>query len=217
MVEAMVFIMRTGCPWRDLPSHFGPWSSVYTRWSRWAQEGVWAAILDVLAEGAIGSLGHLDSSHVKVHQDGSNPAEGQQNQCLGRTKGGLNCKVTAFVDGKGRALQITLAPGQRNDMVAAEEIVFPGNKKVVADKGYDGDRFRERIRAAGSEACIPPRSNRIRPPKYHKGHYRRRHHVENFFQRIKRHRRIGTRYEKLDITFLSFLNLAAVLDWIRPF
>ena len=217
MVEAMVYILRSGCPWRDLPSHFGPWSSVYTRWSRWAKEGIWAALLDVLAEGAEGNLHHLDSSHIKVHQDASNPAGGQENQCLGRTKGGLNCKVTALVDGKGRALQLTLSPGQRNDMIAAEEIIIPKEKRIVADKGYDGDRFRERIKKAGSKPCIPPRSGRINPASCHRGYYARRHRVENFFQRVKRLRRIGTRYEKLDLTFLAFLHLAAVLDWIKLF
>lgn len=216
MVEAMVYVLRTGCPWRDIPIRFGPWSSVYTRWSRWSQAGLWAAILDDLARDGEGSLRHLDSSHVKVHQDAANPAGGQQNQCLGRTKGGLNCKVTALVDAKGRALQLALAPGQRNDMIAAEQIVIPKQKRVVADKGYDGDRFRQRIAAAGSEPCIPPRSGRRKPAHYHRGHYKRRHRVENFFQRIKRLRRVGTRYEKLDVTFFAFLCLAAVLDWVRP-
>jgi transposase len=51
--------------------------------------------------------------------------------------------------------------------------------------------------------------------EYHRGHYKRRHRVENFFQRIKRPRRIGTRYEKLDITFFAFPRLAAVLDWVK--
>ena len=96
--------------------------------------------------------------------------------------------------------------------------VFEGlKKKIVADKGYDSDAFRERIKAARSEPCIPPRVGRRAPAKYHRGFYRKRHRVENFFQRIKRRRRIGTRYEKLDITFFAFLTLAAVLDWLKPF
>ena len=121
-----------------------------------------------------------------------------------------------MVDAKGRAVQLAVAPGQRNDLIAAEEIVLPQEKKVVADKGYDGDQFRQKIAEAGSQPCIPARSGRRHPAKHHKGYYRRRHRVENFFQRIKRRRRIGTRYEKLDVTFFSFLCLAAVLDWLRP-
>jgi transposase len=49
---------------------------------------------------------------------------------------------------------------------------------------------------------------------FHRGFYRRRFKVENFFCRIKRHRRLSTRYEKLAITFLAFVELAAVIDWL---
>ncbi len=215
MVEAMVYIARTGIPWRDLPLRFGPWSSVYTRWSRWAKSGLWAAVLDELSKKASGQLRHLDASHSKVHQDASNPAGGQRNQSIGRTKGGLNCKITALVDARGKATQISLAPGNCHDIVAAKEIVFPDDKTIVADKGYDCDALREKIEAKKSRHCIPPRAGRKQPATYHKGYYKRRHQVENFFQRIKRYRRIGTRYEKLDITFLAFLNLVAILDWLK--
>jgi len=49
---------------------------------------------------------------------------------------------------------------------------------------------------------------------FHRGYNRRRHKVENFFCRLKRYRRLSTRYEKLAITFLAFVQLAAVLDWL---
>ena len=48
MFEAMVYILRVGCPWRDLPAIYGPWSSVYTRWRRWSVAGLWAKLLRVL-------------------------------------------------------------------------------------------------------------------------------------------------------------------------
>lgn len=214
MIEAMLHVLRTGCPWRDLPFLFGPWSSVYTRWRRWCRAGLWAQILDLLAEGAKGVLRHLDATHIKVHQDAANPAGGQQNQAMGRTKGGLNTKITALVDGKGRALQLTLAPGPQADVKAGEEIIIPSGLRLVADKGYDSDKFRETIRQVGSQPCIPPRAGRLQPASYHRGHYRHRHRVENFFQRTKRFRRIGTRYEKLDLHFLGFVHLAAIMDWL---
>ena len=129
MVEAMVYVLRTGCPWRDLPAQFGPWSSVYTRWSRWAQVGFC---------------------------------------CLRR-----DCRVLMNLHMGG--IQMPLSP-----FSALSE----GNLKE--------------------------------PPRVHRGHYKqRRHRVENFFQRIKRLPRVGTRYEKLDITFFGFVCLAAVLDWLR--
>jgi transposase len=172
-------------------------------------------ILDALAERAKGKTRLIDSTHIKVHQDGANPAGGQQNQALGRTKGGLNCKVTALVDGCGRVLQLGLAPGNAADLNAAKEIVLPAQAYIVADKGYDSDLFREEIRRKRSEPCIPSRRNRKQPAVYNKRRYATRHRVENFFQRIKRFRRIGTRYEKLDQTFLCILTIASVIDWLK--
>ncbi len=218
MIEAMVYVLRTGVPWRDLPARFGPWNSVYTRWRRWCQCGLWAKLLAVLARGATGALRFLDASHIKVHQDASNPAGGQQNQAIGRTKGGLNTKLTAWVDTAGRAVTLHLAPGQRADVRAATEAPWPRGlrgKRLVADKGYDSDGFRAALRRRGGQSCIPPRARRHHPASWHRGHYRQRHKVENFFQRAKRYRRIGTRYEKRDLYFLSFVHLFAILDWLK--
>ena len=218
MIEAMVYVLRTGVPWRDLPARFGPWNSVYTRWRRWCQCGLWAKLLAVLARRATGALRFLDASHIKVHQDASNPAGGQQNQAIGRTKGGLNTKLTAWVDTAGRAMTLHLAPGQRADVRAVTEAPWPRGlrgKRLVADKGYDSDGFRAALRRRGGQSCIPPRARRHHPASWHRGHYRQRHKVENFFQRAKRYRRIGTRYEKRDLYFLSFVHLFAILDWLK--
>jgi transposase len=86
---------------------------------------------------------------------------------------------------------------------------------TVADKGYDTDGFRAQLRRWGSRACIPPRSNRLQPASWHRGYYRKRHKVENLFQRLKRYRRVGTRYEKNDQYFLGFVQLATILDWLK--
>jgi transposase len=221
MVEAICYVQRTGIPWRDLPIVYGPWSSVYTRWRRWCHSGLWARLLAVLARRARGTLRLLDASHIKVHQDASNPAGGQAMQAMGRTKGGLNTKLLAWVDARGRAVQVTLAAGQRADVRAASEAPWPKRLRAtiaVADKGFDSDAFRAQLRRRGCGACIPSRSNRCAPARWHRGYYRHRHKVENFFQRIKRKRRIGTRYEKRDLHFLGFVQLAAILDWLKsPF
>ena len=217
MFEAMVYILRVGCPWRDLPAIYGPWSSVYTRWRRWSRAGLWARLLRVLAGGAQGKLRFLDASHIKVHQDASNPAGGQQQQAIGRTKGGLNTKLSVWVDIQGRAVAVSLAPGQQADVTVAQASTRPKLRGTitVADKGYDSDEFRTELRRYGSRPCIPPRCNRLKPAGWHRGHYRKRHKVENLFQRLKRHRRVGTRYEKNDLYFLAFVQLAAILDWLK--
>jgi transposase len=215
MVEAMVFRLRAGCPWRDLPEPFGAWSSVYTRWRRWNRSGLWTKVLALLADKAKGFLRHLDATHIKVHQHGCNPAGGQQNQAIGRTKGGLNSKLTALVDGHGRALQLHLAPGQRADIRAVEDLTPIHGYRVVADKGYDCDEFRQRLSDTGNTHCIPPRAGRKAPAPYHRGHYQQRRRVENFFQRLKRFRSVASRFDKTDRHFLASLSLASILDWLN--
>jgi transposase len=70
-VEAVLFRAKTGLPWRDLPERFGPWKSVYNRFSNWAKKGHWAVIfrelqLEVDETGSI-----VDGSVVRAHQDAS--------------------------------------------------------------------------------------------------------------------------------------------------
>jgi hypothetical protein len=48
MVAAMLWVERTGCSWRALPSHFGPWSTVHSRYLRWRKAGLWSAICAIL-------------------------------------------------------------------------------------------------------------------------------------------------------------------------
>jgi transposase len=69
MVNGMVWVLRTGAPWRDLPAHYGPWKSVYTRFSRWTRSGVMAHLLRELAKDADREAVMIDATIVRVHQD----------------------------------------------------------------------------------------------------------------------------------------------------
>lgn len=80
---------------------------------------------------------------------------------------------------------------------------------VVADKGYDSDAFVTAITNQGSQAVIPPRSNRLNSRTFDRHIYKSCNLIERFFARIKQFRRIATRYDKLAQSFLSFVHLAA--------
>jgi transposase len=215
MVAAMWYVLRTGIPWRDLPERFGPWSSVYTRFRRWCAAGLWTKLLTAISRGAVGKIRCVDCSHIKVHRDAANTSGGQQAQAMGRTKGGLNTKLAAVVDGIGRLVGLNLAPGQRHDLRACAPLQPQlAGKWAVADRGFDANGFRRELAQSGAHICIPPRQSRRTPIYFSRELYRRRHVVENFFSRIKRHRRIATRYEKLAVTFHGFVCFAAVLDWL---
>ncbi len=75
VIEAMIWILRTGAPWRDLPAAYGPWKSVYTRFSRWSKSGVLARLLRGLAEEHDEEGYLIDATIVRAHQDASGAAK----------------------------------------------------------------------------------------------------------------------------------------------
>lgn len=67
-VEAVLYRYRAGIPWRDLPERFGNWSIVHTRFSRWAESGVWEKVFNQLASDADNEYAMIDSTIVRAHQ-----------------------------------------------------------------------------------------------------------------------------------------------------
>lgn len=69
MVNAILWVLRSGAPWRDLPERYPKWKSVHTRFLRWSRRGVWKQVLDALAADLDDELAIIDASIVRVHQD----------------------------------------------------------------------------------------------------------------------------------------------------
>ena len=69
MVNGILWVLRTGAPWRDLPSRFGSWNTVYSRFRRWVQQGVWANVFAELSKDADTETFMIDASIVRAHQD----------------------------------------------------------------------------------------------------------------------------------------------------
>ena len=67
-VEAVLWIARTGAPWRDLPAEFGNWHSTYTRFSRWCKRGVWSRLMATLGCDSDLEALMIDSTVVRAHQ-----------------------------------------------------------------------------------------------------------------------------------------------------
>jgi transposase len=85
---------------------------------------------------------------------------------------------------------------------------------VCADRAYDATALREQLQRQRCRVVIPSNPTRRVQHRYDKRLYKRRHRVENFFQRLKRYRRIATRYDKLARTFFAMLCFAAALIWL---
>ena len=70
-VEAVLWIIRTGSPWRDLPDDFGYWHRVYVRYNRWSKKGVWERVFETMVDDLDLEYLMVDGSIVRVHQHGA--------------------------------------------------------------------------------------------------------------------------------------------------
>ncbi len=105
-----------------------------------------------------------------------------------------------------------MSEGNRNDIKFAKDLIEGiETKRVLADKGYDANWFREMI----PSPCIPPRRNRKEVIFYDKELYRKRNVVERFFLKIKAYRKIATRYEQTSNSFLGLVKLVASIVIMR--
>ena len=199
-----------------MPSSYGKWNSVYRFHLRWAKKGVFERMVKKTAAKLNDDVFKIiDGSHVKVHQDACYCLTSPENQCFGKTKGGRNTKLHAMTNAAGRLLDLRLVPGQEHELKTARELLGEVKGKVIlGDKGYDSDKLRCQVQKDGGVALIPGKKGRKNPVFYLKEIGKHRHVVENYFCRIKRYRRIATRYDRRAETYLSFVFLASLMDWI---
>ena len=123
----------------------------------------------------------------------------------------MTSKIHAVVSGLGKAVRFKLTAGQHHDMTQAENLLEDLEpESVVADKAYDSDDLRQTIKKKKAKAVIPSRKG-TRRRRHDKTLYKIRNEIERFFNRLKHYRRIATRYDKTDESFLGFLSLAALL------
>jgi len=79
-INAVMWIARTGAPWRDLPREFGNWSNVHKRFSRWSRNGIWQMIFNTLAIDIDTEWLMIDSTIVRVHQHGAGAQGGKKSK-----------------------------------------------------------------------------------------------------------------------------------------
>jgi transposase len=210
-INAVLWIAKTGAPWRDLPERFGNWNSVWKRFDRWCRKGVWQRIADALQDPELKQL-ILDSTIIRAHQHAAGAHGGPEKEALGRSRGGFSTKIHVAANQAGKPCRFILTPGQQADISQGEALISGFNpENVITDKGYDSDKFVGTIEGTGAVPVIPPRANRKEPRDFDKDLYKDRNVVERLWNRMKQFRRVATRYEKTGRNFLGFVLVAAIM------
>lgn len=100
-------------------------------------------------------------------------------------------------------------------MIAAQALLADtSDAYVIGDRAYDAATLRQQLRRQGCRIVIPPNPTRPVQHRYDRVLYRMRHRVENFFQRLKRFRRVATRYDGLARNFAAMVSLASAITWL---
>jgi transposase len=124
-------------------------------------------------------------------------------------------------------MALALTPGERNEKAVLPDLMRqgavkrpgPGQPKVrprvvVGDRGYSGRPSRDSLRRRGISSVIPQLRTEKRPRLMDWDRYRERNVVERLVGRLKKYRRIATRYDKLAASYLAFVHLAAIRIWL---
>ncbi|MFC0058263.1 IS5 family transposase [Streptomyces actinomycinicus] len=258
VINGILFRLRTGIPWRDLPPRFGKWQTVYSRHRRWAADGTWEKILRAVQAAAdpadrLVSLVSVDSTVCRAHQHAAGaqkraprfpglrrpPAQHRPDEALGRSRGGLSCKIHLASEGGRRPLAFLLTPGQWGDAPQMVEVLErvrvprPGGgrartrpDRLCADRAYSSRRNRRYLRRRQIKHTIrEPKNQRAnrrrrgsaggRPCGFDRPAYRRRNEVEHTILALKGFRAVATRYEKRAYVFHGTVAVAAIRLWLR--
>jgi transposase len=194
VINAILWKLRTGAPWRDLPERYGPWKTAHERLRLWTADGTWQRILDdvIVKDDSVGEIEWIlsvDSSVVRAHQHAAGARKkggctagiedlAVDGEGLGRSRGGLSTKIHLAVDGRGLPIRALLTPGQAGDnpqlVPPLDGIhvarVGPGRPltrpdTVIADKAYSHPSTRRAMRERGIRYVSPERHDQIEQRK----------------------------------------------------
>jgi transposase len=231
--EAVLWLARTGAPWRDLPAELMNWRTAWRRLQRWTAAEVWGRVvaeLRAMAPEAGWAVHLLDSSVIRAHAHAAGARQTAGEQAFGRSRGGFSSKLHLRADAQGRPVALHLTGGERHDLLGVEPLFEQGVLRtgrcgrprwkpaaVIADKAYSAAWLLAAFRRKRIVPIIPSRADQPENPNFDREAYRRRNAIERLVGKLKQFRRVATRYDKLDVHYLAFVQLASVMVWLRSF
>ena len=237
----MLYFLEAGEAWKLLPTQYGSYNLVETRFRRWVAQGVFRRAYHSLypkGQLADGRMIVIDGSYAKAHKSAAGaqrvhsgrlcepscpeqcppkrPWDCPETQAIGKTRGGPNTNVVIAVNDDYRLVDWTLLPGDAKEWKAMDRLLAGIHPAVVvADKIHDNNEIRRMLADREIEGAIPnhPRRTRHRYP-WHSA-IRKQHLADNYFSDLKHFRRVATRYEKTAEAFDAVIALAALVIALR--
>ena len=168
VINGIIFVLRTGIAWEDLPAELGKYKTVYNRFRRWVKSGHWQRIFEKLIARLLGD-GEIDfeiwcvnGTVIRAHKAAAGAKKGKltteenaTKQALGRSRGGYSTKLHLLTDGQGIPLAVTATLGQNNEgpefpnLMAACLINLSRKANrpaaIAGDKAYNSKKIRAEI------------------------------------------------------------------------
>ena len=219
MLAGVLFVLRTGCAWADLPREYPPRSTCHDRLPLWIESGVFEAVLDDLAADLqVGRL--LDWRECFI--DGTFAPAKRGGVDVGKTKKGKGSKIMAVGEAAGWPVAVAIDSATPHEVKLVEQtlearFVDDLPERLIGDNAYDSDALDLSLASQGIVVIAPHRRNRKhktqdgRPLRRSK----RRWKVERFFGWLQAFRRVLTRWEIKAENYLAFVQLACVLILLR--
>ena len=218
MVEAMLFLARTGCQWRYLPERYGAWTAVWAQWRRWRANGVWQRAMARLA--AVVRVLHDRVPHPSMVMIDAQTARGARygptfHEAGGRGGRTIGTKRTLLVEILGLPVAAHASSARPHDVQAARELLrehlsdLPRVRAIVGDRAYRGlAKLAERKHLALDVKAPPPGTSGFVP-------VRPLYKIEHAFAQLGRWRRLSRCYEGTEASARAWLEVASVgyLAW----
>ena len=135
VLNGVLWVLRTGAPWRDVPACYGPWQTVASRYYRWRRAGLWQSLFESVQQQADAAgqmewaIHDVDGTIVRAHQHAAGSPRGAQAEALGRSQGGFSTKVHLRAADDKHLMTCVLSPGQRHEALGFEPLMAAGAVK----------------------------------------------------------------------------------------
>jgi putative transposase len=212
MVEAILFLARTGIQWRYMPDRYPPWEAVWQQWRRWRENGVWARAMSRIARQIRSKKrAHIEPTMVMI--DAQTVRGGRAGPTFhsagGRGGRTIGAKRSILIEILGLPLAVRVDPAKPHDVKVGRDLIsdhlaeLPNVAAIVADRGYRGLAKLAARNHLVLDIKAPPKGVGFKPlaPLYK---------VEHAFARLGRWRRLSRCYEGTEASARAWLEVVCL-------